>query len=663
MKSSRPWSAQWRSSKTSTVGAAVGDPLEERPPGGEQLLRAAVVASPRPSSAAAGLDPRRSSASGRYRRASAASFARATSARRTRRSGPGRGPSRRAPRRRGPRRRPATGPGASRSSSTRPSMYFSSSQASRLLPIPAIPRIETSRARRSRAVAWSSSLSRRSSSSRPTNGPRGGSSGRPAAAGDDPRRAPGRDRQLLAPELLVADAARRRSPMPRPNGRLADEDGPRLARTDWSRDAVFTRSPATMPWPSAPSATAASPVITAPRTAIDEPSGACIAPTASTRSSAARTARSASSSNATGRPPDGHDRVADELLDRAPVAPDPFAGQGEVPVEELAHRLRVAIVRQGGEPDEVGEQHAHDPPFRRAGVRAPATGRPGPRSAAGGRAGIRSRQRAAAAAAEPVAGLGRGAAHRTARGERTAARPTEPPTRPVLGAACLTDHPDPHPPDRREHTSRAGSAHRPAAPRSVSASVRRDDCAALGRRPAPEGGTARVDRPRIERRRDRLLGALLDQPYGLPEQPDLRPGGLDRDAGEAARRGDPDPRLATPTRCGVAGGPHDRRAVVEGRLVRPDDAQDHPALDRRGRDQPPVVGTGEQVEEVAVVGRSEDRLGAGRVGAPAHDPERQVRPRADRERGRPGAGPGHRRRAPARRRRHRCRRHRARRPG
>ncbi len=69
------------------------------------------------------------------------------------------------------------------------------------------------------------------------------------------------------------------------------------------REAVFTRSPATMPWPSAPMVTAASPVSTPARAFR---SGALtswpMASTASTRSRAARTARSASSSRATGVP-------------------------------------------------------------------------------------------------------------------------------------------------------------------------------------------------------------------------------------------------------------------------------------------------------------------------------------------------------------------------
>jgi hypothetical protein len=62
-------------------------------------------------------------------------------------------------------------------------------------------------------------------------------------------------------------------------------------------------SPATMPWPSAPTVTVASPVRTPARarrlgTPISSPS----AVTAATRSRAARTARSASSSVATGVP-------------------------------------------------------------------------------------------------------------------------------------------------------------------------------------------------------------------------------------------------------------------------------------------------------------------------------------------------------------------------
>ena len=71
----------------------------------------------------------------------------------------------------------------------------------------------------------------------------------------------------------------------------------------WRRAAVLTRSPATMPWPSAPRVTAASPLPTAAR-ALRRRSGTAprSLPTAATSSSAARTARSASSSCATGAP-------------------------------------------------------------------------------------------------------------------------------------------------------------------------------------------------------------------------------------------------------------------------------------------------------------------------------------------------------------------------
>ena len=86
--------------------------------------------------------------------------------------------------------------------------------------------------------------------------------------------------------------------------------------------------------------------------------------TASTSSRAARTARSASSSWATGRAPDGHDRVADELLDGAAVALDDVARELEVrgsaargPPRRRGPRTSV------GEADEVGEQDGDEPPL------------------------------------------------------------------------------------------------------------------------------------------------------------------------------------------------------------------------------------------------------------------------------------------------------------
>ena len=56
------------------------------------------------------------------------------------------------------------------------------------------------------------------------------------------------------------------------------------------------------------------------------------------------------------RSPHGHDRVTDELLDRAAVALDHRARGLEVPREELAHVLGVAGLRERGVADDVGEE-------------------------------------------------------------------------------------------------------------------------------------------------------------------------------------------------------------------------------------------------------------------------------------------------------------------
>ena len=60
------------------------------------------------------------------------------------------------------------------------------------------------------------------------------------------------------------------------------------------------------------------------------------------------------------RTPDGHHRVADELLDRAAVALDDVAGEVEVAGQQLPGLLRVAALRERREADEVGEQDRHE---------------------------------------------------------------------------------------------------------------------------------------------------------------------------------------------------------------------------------------------------------------------------------------------------------------
>jgi hypothetical protein len=61
------------------------------------------------------------------------------------------------------------------------------------------------------------------------------------------------------------------------------------------------------------------------------------------------------------RPPRGHDRIADELLHHTPVELDQPSARVEVARQQLAHLLRVTRLRQGREPDEVGEQHRNEP--------------------------------------------------------------------------------------------------------------------------------------------------------------------------------------------------------------------------------------------------------------------------------------------------------------
>src|SRR5581483_8025308 len=122
------------------------------------------------------------------------------------------------------------------------------------------------------------------------------------------------------------------------------------------------------------------------------------------------------------RPPDGHDRVADELLHRAAVDLDQAAAAVEIAREELAHLLGVARLRQGREADEVGEEDGDEPALgsrlRRSRLRRHTVG-----------------ERRAALAAETHPRLVRGAARRAADRERRAALPAELPPCRVLEAA------------------------------------------------------------------------------------------------------------------------------------------------------------------------------------------------------------------------------------
>ncbi len=68
-----------------------------------------------------------------------------------------------------------------------------------------------------------------------------------------------------------------------------------------------------------------------------------------------------------GRAPDGHHRVADELLDGAPVEADQPPARIEIPRKKLTRVFGVATLRQAREADEVGEEHGDEPPLGNGG--------------------------------------------------------------------------------------------------------------------------------------------------------------------------------------------------------------------------------------------------------------------------------------------------------
>ena len=182
-------------------------------------------------------------------------------------------------------------------------MYFSNSQARRDLPIPAMPTTESRCALPSSADAWKSSFAIRNSRSRLT---KGGS--RPAARSAPPRPAvtrTARHRRSGSDLPLTSCAPASSNPIAASAARCvaSPTSTPPGGASDCTREAVLTRSPATIPCPWAPIVTAASPVITPARAATGVSSASpFIAATAATSSSAARTASSASCSWATGAP-------------------------------------------------------------------------------------------------------------------------------------------------------------------------------------------------------------------------------------------------------------------------------------------------------------------------------------------------------------------------
>ena len=119
---------------------------------------------------------------------------------------------------------------------------------------------------------------------------------------------------------------------------------------------MLTMSPATMPWFVAPIVTAASPVRTPARAWM---------PCQPRHRRLDQLERGAHRALGVvfvrgGRAPHGHDRIADELLDRAAVALDDLACDIEIARQRLADVFRVTFLGKGREADEVGEEDADD---------------------------------------------------------------------------------------------------------------------------------------------------------------------------------------------------------------------------------------------------------------------------------------------------------------
>ncbi len=132
-----------------------------------------------------------------------------------------------------------------------------------------------------------------------------------------------------------------------------------------TRAAVLTASPATMPSPVAPTVTATEPVTTPARAA--SPSTSAFRPSSEIASSSSKPARHRPFRVLLGRyrsSPDGHHRVADELLHDPAVATDHHPGHLEVPRQQLPDLLRVPRLAQRRETHEVAEQHRADSSLR-----------------------------------------------------------------------------------------------------------------------------------------------------------------------------------------------------------------------------------------------------------------------------------------------------------
>ena len=302
-------------------------------------------------------------------------------------------------------------------------MYLVSSHAIRLLPTPGTPVIDTRRGRLSRAVARTRSRSRRNSSSRPTNGASIWSV---------------RPRPPRSATIRMARKAGTGATLPlstwSPAGSKAMAEFAACsvcsptrtvpgAATLWRRDAVLTMSPATRPWLVAPTVIAASPVRTPARAWMPGTERADTVDQVERGTDCAFGVVVVRDRRA----PDGHHRVADELLDRAAVAADDLLALLEVARQEVADGLGVAALGERREPDEVGEQDRDETPFRDGRGRAWArSGRGRAWAAVGDRGPARSRRTGRPSTSGVPHARAGGGHRRPATADRTARRQGRP---------------------------------------------------------------------------------------------------------------------------------------------------------------------------------------------------------------------------------------------
>ena len=57
----------------------------------------------------------------------------------------------------------------------------------------------------------------------------------------------------------------------------------------------------------------------------------------------------------------GHDRIADDLVDPSAERGDVVGEPGETTIDQVLDLFGIAVLREAGEPDDVGEEHGDDP--------------------------------------------------------------------------------------------------------------------------------------------------------------------------------------------------------------------------------------------------------------------------------------------------------------